>query len=252
MSLFNISDFRAKLNKRQGISKTNLFVVDIHAIGDETFADGDLRFFCHSANIPGMSLMVNEYRPRGIGLPDMIPTGFNLEIGSFIFFVDSKLDVMKFFHNWHQRIINTNDRSLSAEVDGALPYELGYKDEYSGTIVIRMYTSGTTANFIEFTMREAFPINIGSVELAWGDTDQFAQIPIAFAASSFETTSQISGREANESNRAHGVLDFMKSIGSIGQSVSQRPTGTLGSIQSWIDQYTRVKNSWDALMTFLN
>lgn len=244
--MFNIADFRGRLSKRMGVSKTNLFMVDIDVIGDQVFADGDLRFFCSGAQLPGLNVSTTDYKPRSFGLAEAMPTGITLEQASFIFMVDSKLDVMKFFHQWNQKVINTNDRSLLSEVSGSLPYEMGYKDEYSGQMTIRWFTDNDFQNSMEFVLRGVFPTGIGSINLSWADNDQYAQLPVAFGCSSFSSSFQINGTSTGPTNRGTGLIELLTSIQKYGQAIGQGgslPTG----VQRWIDEYTRVKNKLDLL-----
>lgn len=239
--MFNLSDFKAKINKRQGLAKTNLFMVDIDAIGDQVFADGDLRFFCTATQLPGLNINTVDYRPRTFGLAEQMATGLTLEQASLIFMVDSKLDVIKFFHQWVQKVVNTNDRSLNAEVNGALPYELGYKDEFSGQMTIRWFTDNNLENYMEFVLKGVYPTGVSSINLSWTDTDQIAQLPVAFTCSGFESSMHINGSDTGRSNRS-GLIEFITAIRSYGQAIN-RDVRVPSRVQNWIDDYTRIRNT---------
>lgn len=244
---FDITSMRAQLDKYQGVAKTSLYMVSIDRFGTSDLEAGDLRFFCQSTNLPGISHNAIDYRPRGFGIAESIPSGVTIDHLTCVFMMDSKHEILKFFHEWSQKIINTNASNLSADIDGQLPYELGYKDEYKATITLTYYSDNNLDNAYEYTFVGAIPVSIGGVNLSFSDQNQMALLPVTFSFGSFSVSSHVTGTSQSSSNRGNGLIDFILELGTYGQVFGYRYPSR---IQSLIDRYTRVKNSFDAIKTF--
>jgi len=241
---FNINEFKSRLDRYGGPAKTSLFTVELTG---PNIQDNELLFFCKNVTLPGIDVETISYRQNGIDLPQSMPTAINREPLSCIFMLDSEHRVLSFFHTWMQRVVNYSTQGGNfASVDDQLPYELGYKDEYSCRMVIKYYSNdaaSTETKFYEVVLDGVFPITVQSIDLAWENNDSFATLPVAFTYSRIQYSSEIRGIPSERNTRGNGLLDLISNIGQVGQLVNQQlvPQG----IQDAINTYTRVTNSFN-------
>jgi hypothetical protein len=142
-----------------------------------------------------------------------------------------------------QRVVNYSTAGGNfSSVNDQLPYELGYKDEYSCRMIITYYsTSESNRNFYEVVLDDVFPRTVGNIDLAWDNNNSFATLPVSFSYGKIRYTAESAGTPTSRFSRGTGLLDLITSIGSVGQTISQisRPT----SIQDALDQFTRISTS---------
>lgn len=203
--MFNISDFKARIDKHSGFAKTSLFEVYIGNNGKipTNITTDDLRFFCNAVSMPGINLDVTYYKPTGVGYQESIPMGANLDPLNAIFFLDSEHRVMTFFHNWINRVYNINGQ-LGPNSFGLEPRELNYKEDYTTSLTIRYYSSHNQFKFYEAVYEGVYPTQVGALDLSWSG-DGPATLPVnfsynkmiysGFASSSYETGRAFSGTQ---------------------------------------------------------
>jgi hypothetical protein len=129
---FNINEFKSQMNRFGGPARTSLFQVQFVGtpiLFGTNARERDLTFFCSNAQIPGMTATTSDYLSVG-GRPKTFVTGMNNEPASCVFMLDSDHQIQRFLHGWFQKVVNysTAGGNLS-EVNGMLPYEVGFKDE---------------------------------------------------------------------------------------------------------------------------
>jgi hypothetical protein len=115
------------------------------------------------------------------------------------FITDEPHDIWKLFYNWTNMIVNTrmqggiteelgevNSQGAGTTATGAgavmnyAPYEVSYQIEYITDLQI--HTFAKTGELIQVAiLREAFPVNMGGVELDWADTNSYIRLPVTFA-----------------------------------------------------------------------
>jgi len=245
---FNISDFKSRMDGFGGPARTSLFTVQLIGGPSSRFITGnDLMFFCKNVTLPGIDVATFEHRQNSIDIPQSIPTVINAEPLSCIFMLDSDHRILSFFHSWMQRVVNYSTTGGNfAAVNDQLPYELGYKDEYSCRMIITYYsTTATTRNFYEVVLDDVFPRTVGNIDLAWENNNSFATLPVSFSYGKIRYTAEAPGTPTTRFSRGTGLLDLITTIGSVGQTISQisRPR----SIQDALDQFTRVSSSINRL-----
>lgn len=205
---FNIADFKSTIEKHGGPGKNNLFEVSLSSPkalwSDERFGNTDVKFFCKTATLPGISLSVFDYRPTNIEMPQSIPFAINHEQLECVFIVDDNHDVYRYFHRWMQEIVNYNHDGHSPESinpnsrSGAYqyPYELGYKKDYAQTMTVRKYSkyqpTPAALNSYVCTLQGVYPTSIGSTTMSWED-DSYTTLSVSFSYSSII----MSGVQAN-------------------------------------------------------
>jgi hypothetical protein len=193
---FNVGDFRAKISEFGGLAKSNKFLVQIIApkwtdnLSDSlTVSASDpaqLRFLCDTVNLPGKNLTTIDYLPQGFGAVSKIPVGVVHDPLTTTFFMDGDHMVMKFFQLWMQEIVNTGSSfngPLAAYKDRT-DHEMSYKDNYSTTVIISFF-SDDGGSVLKYYFKDAYPVQIGAVQLGWEQNDTIAKLPIEFSYSTY-------------------------------------------------------------------
>lgn len=181
---FNVADFRSQISKNKfgSLALTNKFIVRItppsaifSGIGDAYPTMPELSFFCSTTNLPGKTIGTFDYKPIAYGQMNKMPLNRENDSLTTTFFGDSKYLIMNFFHRWLNYIVQDG-----GEVWNNRAYrELGYKEDYSTTIEIIGYDYDS-AERITYTFYEAFPTQVGAVQMGWEQNDSVIQIPIEF------------------------------------------------------------------------
>jgi hypothetical protein len=77
-----------------------------------------------------------------------------------------------------------------------LPFEVGYKDAYANPIV-RVYVYNKQQQTVtEYEMYDVFPMNIQSMNLSWGETDQYQKLTVTFAYTNMRVKAPLKSSEA--------------------------------------------------------
>jgi len=245
---FNISEFKSRMDRFGGPARTSLFTVQLVGGPDSTFITGnDLMFFCKNVSLPGIDVGTIDYRPNGIDIPQSMPISISAEPLNCIFMMDSDHRVLSFFHAWMQKVVNYSTSGGNfASVNDQLPYELGYKNEYSCRMIIRYYSNySSSRNFYEVILDDVYPKTVQSVDLGWETNNSFATLPVAFSYGKIRYAAETTGSPTERFSRGTGLLDLITTIGTVGQLIDQssRPR----SIQDAINQFTRFTSSVDTI-----
>lgn len=247
---FRINDFKAGMDKFGGPSHASLFEVIFTLNGDwapnSRATSRDLTFFCNAAAIPGMQVETAVYQ----GVAQKAKTfarGLSHDQVSCNFMLDSDHQIKAFFHSWMQRVVNysTSGGNFS-EVNGMLPYEVGYKDEYSMRMTIRHYTTYARDGYYEVILDNAFPVALGDVDLAWGN-EGVATMGVGFQYDRIEYAGEVRGNPTT--GRGNGILDLLNGIDVISQTFR---LGRPDSVQDAINRFNRVSNAWDQITNIFN
>lgn len=246
---FRINEFKAQMDWFGGPARGSLFEVQIINTPDlnSRASSRDMVFFCKNATIPGITFSAAQYEAVG-QLRKMMPLTINTEPVQAIFMCDSDHQVMSFFHSWAQAIINYSTAGGEfSEVDGRLPFEVAYKDDYAARIVIRQYSTNyeTSGQYYEVILDKAFPIQIGDVDLAWENNDQYSVLPVSFQYDRIEFAGEKIGSPTARFGRGNGILGLINQIGAVGQLIGQNLVPQ--SIQDAVNKYTKVKNDFDKI-----
>lgn len=210
---FSINDFNSKIN-RYGLSKSNLFHVVVNTppclqseFSSEFYGTG-LQFFCRSAEVPDMAIETVPVYHQGTGLPVQRTNGMRMSNLNTVFMLDSEFRVKHFFHGWLQRMYNYSIDNIHGEVDGQLPYEIGYPDDYKTTVTVTQFSSNSTDNFYTYRYLNAFPTTIGSVSLSWETQNEIATLPVSFT---FESVSPMGATPSNGiSTRSSSITGILQ------------------------------------------
>jgi len=190
MSGFNIANFTSHLNAN-GILRNNKFFVRMpYPVGFS--GNSDLKntaryveLWCDSSNLPGVSLQTTQIRRYGYGVTEKRPSSSSFNNVSMTFMGDSKGAMHSFFYNWIKMIHNFDVRdgdlkNLKSNGTGSSrSYELAYKDNYITDISIHVFKENTD-EIIKVVLRDAYPTDMGDIQLNWNDTNDYMKIPVAF------------------------------------------------------------------------
>lgn len=184
---FNVSNFRSEINK-SGIMKNNKFFIRMYAPKGLALTPLSntvrmLEFWCESANIPGVSLNVNEVRRYGYGNFEKKPYVSQNNDITMSFIGDANGIIWTYFQQWMKLIVNYDMRQGIRGSTGIssnqAPFELSYKEDYAVDIHLSVFNDkGDEA--IHVVLREAYPIFVGDIQLNWGDTNSVMRVPVTF------------------------------------------------------------------------
>jgi|TARA_B110000977_G_scaffold119964_1_gene154543 hypothetical protein len=241
---FRISEFKSQLDWFGGPARGSLFEVQItppRGISSRV-SSRDLTFFCKNATIPGITFNTVQ-NDQTAQFRKMMPMGVQTEPVQAIFMLDSDHQVLSFFHSWAQNVVQFGTGAGSfAEVDGKLPFEIGYKDHYGCRIVIRQYSVNyeQSGQYYEVILDNAFPLQMGDVDLAWENNDSISVLPVSFQYDRIQVTGERIGSPSARYGRGNGLLGLINQLGSVGQLIGQDLVPT--SIQDAVNKYTNVNN----------
>lgn len=248
---FNITDFKSTFERFGGPARASLFEVRISKLPrgiNSLVGPRDFRFFCQTVTIPGLN--IEQATSVNVGQKAQIfPVGVTNETVNTVFMMDSDHQILSFFHSWMQNVVNYGtEAGMYSSVDGKLPYEIGYKDEYSTDITIHHYTTDSFENsYYETKLEKAYPISIGDVNLSWSDNDSFLTLPVAFSYERIQYSGELAGSNSSALNRGNGLLDIIGAVAGFADVVKQtvNQNSRPRSVQDAVNRLTRVRNSFD-------
>ena len=240
---FNISEFSGKLSK-YGLAKDNLFFVTVTppASVSTDFPAGDLSFFCQSVDLPALSISTADIQSQGYGVSEKRPTGLPLDNLNTVFMVDSTFRVKEFYHRWTQSVVNfDNSNGYNVEYQGMLPYEINYKDSYTGTITVYVYSFNSDDIIYRYKFENAYPVGIGNTTVAWENNNSVMVMPVQFAYDIYKVDGFGQSVRASRTRQSRGFGGggpggFITSLGNFGQALDAIGIDT--PIQDIVNQYS--------------
>jgi len=182
--VFNVADFRAQISKGKfgALALSNKFIVRLtpppkvlSGSGGSFTSMADLSFFCTATNLPGKTINTFDHKPYAYGQTVKMPLSRTNDALTTSFFGDSNFVIMGFFHRWLNFIIQDG-----GEIWNNRAYrEVAYKEDYATTLEIIGYDYSSSQK-VTYTLYNAFPTQIGTVQTGWELTDQVLMIPIEF------------------------------------------------------------------------
>jgi hypothetical protein len=179
--VFNINEFKARMDRHGGPALNSLFVVEITdnllsaRTGNniDTITTNDLRFFCQTVTVPGINLDVMQYRPTGVGFPEFMPMSSSPGALNCIFMLDTNHNVITYFHRWINSVINVGGNIGRSGAFGTESREINYKSEYTTSMVVKHFSAygpeNTVPGFYEYKFEGVYPTEVGGVTLSWSD-----------------------------------------------------------------------------------
>ena len=138
-----------------------------------------------------------------------------------------------------QKIVNYDTSSGPiSEVDGQLPFEMGYKSDYATTIEIIVYSFQSDSITYTYKMSGAYPIQVGNITEAWESQGELMTLPIGFTYDELKVDGAKSGNVLAGGSGGNGLLSYLSSINTFTQAIRglRRPR----SVQDAINQVTNV------------
>lgn len=200
---FKLQEFISSINT-DGVARTHSYEVIITpptGLGAlATNAQRLLTLRCQEVDLPEIDFQVTQYYKKVIGPGERRVTGMSqYKIIPMQFIVDGDLKIREFFENWMQYIVNYGDSGNYSTLNSdQFPYEVAYKNEYVGTVTIKVYPTGLkTGDSSEqsnkvYTLYNAYPINMGNVQLRWSNFDQNMTLPIGFTYDKISVSNMLS------------------------------------------------------------
>ena len=249
---FNISEFKSQFDKQGGPALANLFEVQLLNLPKGMTPNENydqlrgFTFFCHKMDIPAVAINSADVAYTG-QMKRKYPTAVqNPGPMTASFFVDSNHNLLTFFHNWTQLIVNHSKGSgMYKEVDGKLPHEVGFKKDFACDLLIKHYSSDTNFDvYYETHLRGAWPVSVGALSLDWAAGNTLS-LDVQFTMSDIEFGSDRTGKT---SARGSGLLDVLGDIAGFADTVRATVKGGKPtSIQDAVNRLDRLGRSFDKL-----
>lgn len=228
---FSISDFHASIN-RHGLAKNHSFRMRItpppvifgQVQNRFPVVNDSIHFYCRSVTLPELDITTADVQHQGFGAITRRPQTLNFPVLATVFNVDAGMDIVKYFQLWSQYIINF-DRSEGnfGNVDGMLPFEMGYKKDYATVMNCDVYdSSGFEVMSYEFS--GAYPVNVGNVETAWANNDEVMNLPVGFTYDTLRVTGSENPDPSRFGDRTTTTNPFSSSRGTIAEAPIQEIT----------------------------
>lgn len=256
---FNLNDFRSTMmgEKFGGLAEPSKFVMEfdtpfgiLSRFVGENVTNRDVVMFCEAAILPGKNLTTVDIKRQGYGDITKAPVSRTTSSIQCSFFCDSKYQIVKYFQQWMDYIIEGSDIPASELMtiigDTTLlraHREIAYKEDYTTTLVIRGLNASGSESGIEYTLYNAHPVQIGDVQVGWELNDQITKIPIEFTYSHY--TTKLIGAANPEGFTRSGVSLFnrLAQLSSIAGVIStiRRPRSVQDAINLAVDFSTILK-----------
>jgi hypothetical protein len=187
---FSVNEMLSTINANGGISRASKFMVNITPPASMAeSARPDLRFFCESAQLPGLAFQLDDVKMTGYGTSEKRPHNAVFGDMPLTFYNDTDGNVLRFFHKWFQTVYNFNSGDNPLGTTRDLPINtFAYPKDYWGTITINHYDdiaaserSDTPPTVVSYTLYQAFPIAMQDVLMSWDSSDTLVRIPLSFA-----------------------------------------------------------------------
>lgn len=217
---FDIEEFKSAIGTR-GVLPTNLFLVTITpplsseistAMNRETLDSRSLSFFCMKTSLPGVDLALEANMPLGTGPVENFPHRAIFTDIELQFIGDAKGQILSFFHNWLNTIVNFDDRRTNGKF-----YRVAYKDSYVCNINITVFDHQSD-KILEYNLLDAFPYRINQIDMDWNNTNSMMNIGVNFQYKTW-ATDRIPISNAASSFGLSNIQKLMK-LGTIAQTIS--------------------------------
>lgn len=184
---FTLSQFKARINDNS-ILRTSLAAVQFtNPVGNY---DREISFYCTKTSLPDVALATADVRRHGYGPIERMPFRPLFSDNQFSFIVDGQGKTLQYLMSWLNVVTPFQGYSaLGDSGSSGSPYELAYKIDFATDIVIYVFNE-VRNTVLKYTLRDAFPREIRSVQMNWAETDQLMQVDAVFAYTDF-TMSQV-------------------------------------------------------------
>lgn len=158
---FTLQEFRSTLAKHKELADACRFAIQIPRNKDMGL-ERDLQFLCFETELPGRSLVTNEFRYYGPSFK--MPSNSQYEQIDLNFIVREYMAEKYYFDEWIDKI---NPKTT---------YDFAYRSSYETEIHIFQISEIFTGNknkpveaTYKMTLRNAYPIAVAALPLSWGE-----------------------------------------------------------------------------------
>ena len=161
----SIDNFRQKIGTLGGPAPVNRYEVWIPAVAGQS--DSGRALLCEQAELPGKTILTVEdklYGPvRKIGYGQM--------------FIDTTMTFICTADGWEEKALF--DGWQNYVVDPTM-FDAKYYNQYARPIYLRTYNERNEMSY-GIVFREAFPLNVGAINLGWSQNNEYARLSVTFA-----------------------------------------------------------------------
>jgi hypothetical protein len=197
--MFNINEFKSHINSN-GYVPTNKYYVEfgspplmqrstININGNQVrLSDVGqlLQFRAESVRAPGIVVSTSNNQRYGFGPTQQVPTNVNFTNISASFLADARGLVWGYFYQWFNTIFGFDEViSTSGISSNYNTFRVNYKVDYVADITIKIYDHAGKMT-TSLTLRDAFPISMNDISLAWDSTNQLKRITVSFSYRSWK------------------------------------------------------------------
>lgn len=176
---FNVQTLLGSLNQ-SGFAKTSHFSVQVMGPNLSSNIERTIEMRATNCDLPGRNLLTKENRPTGLGPFNKIAYGQTYPDITMQVLLSEDMRERQYFENWQGKMIGTGAFEETANpYKSQSSFNVGYFDDYSGTILVKTYNSGKGITSIH-KLQQAYPIFIGTVPLNW-DEDALMKMTVTFA-----------------------------------------------------------------------
>lgn len=180
----------------------------------------DLPFLIDEALIPGVTFQTDNVKPKGYGLSEQRPVEIGYEPLTLTIVGDAKGKVQKFLESWRNAVYPINDRNNNERFN--------YPMDYYGTIELYVYDNAGN-QILTYTFEQAYPTNIGAINMGWASTDQLVSIAVQFVYRKWSLDEDGTGRssvgsQTSNTNRNTNKLATRREIPSVSEYIKRFET----------------------------
>lgn len=164
MTTFSLDQFRTRISNL-GIARPNRFQVILPELGNGATLPS---LMCESSSLPPLAVLTRTQRIQG----PMHQRASNLDYGgggiSMTFYVDSGMDVKRYFDTWVHNTVNPGS------------FTVNYYEDYAKIISIYQLDEQDNEKY-QIDLIDAFPTSLGVMELNQGSNDMPHRLTVTFA-----------------------------------------------------------------------
>ena len=197
--MFDINEFKGNINNN-GFVPTNRYYVEFNSpalmqrstinVNGLAVKSADigklLQFRAESVRAPGIVVSTSQNQRYGFGPTQQMPTNVNFTNISVSFLADSRGLIWGYFYQWLNTVFGFDEVTTNPDVNADFnSFRVNYKVDYVSDMTIKIFDHGEKL-VTSITLRDAFPISMNDVSLAWDANNQLKRITISFAYRSWK------------------------------------------------------------------
>lgn len=171
--------YRVEFAMPRGVSGVKIDAINsdsmsgnIQTVDRRMNANGNIGVFCHTCNLPQRTLLTYEHKQHGA--PYRVPYSQQYDPVTFSFYTDPSYTTRQYFDIWQAAVVNLDSNTFN------------YYDEFTSDVHIM--TLDNTGNFSYMvTLYEAYPLNVGMVDLSYSNMNSTQTITVTMSYKYWKT-----------------------------------------------------------------